>query len=212
MLKMRVMYNGANLADAALLPQHLEKQLRDNMDVIPVAAKSAMEVWLEKIISDVKNKHSAPWKAGQVNPNLYRRSGRGIKSLRYSVRKDNRKLSAVGSIYLNEYMYMHTSNKSYMDIKPVKSKYLAIPLPEALDSRGVPKKLSPLQWKHTHVMSRKKGGYIIYQNISKNKKKLLYVLLPAVKVRPRIKMQGTIGFNQQYFIETFRNELRSYFE
>lgn len=141
-------------------------------DFSPVIRKELL-VLIATIVAAMEKRHSVPWRPYQKLPAgarrglLARRTGRLIGSLRGAVVGTG--VDTVALLFGNEKLKIHETGVS---IRPKRRKYLAIPLPGALDRRGVPKRPSPRDWPNTFVMKsrrnprnlvimQKEGGHLI---------------------------------------------------
>ena len=80
------------------------------------------------------------------------------------------------------------------------AKYLTVPLPAALDSKGVPRKKNAREWDNTFVAQSKAGNLIIFQREGA-KIVPLYVLKSSVTIPPRLGMRKTLDAGIPYFVE-----------
>jgi hypothetical protein len=91
-------------------------------------------------------------------------------------------------------------------IKPKSAKYLTVPLPAALDGKGVPKKQSAREWDNTFVAQSKAGNLIIFRRRG-SQVVPLYVLKSSVTIPPRLGMRKTLDAGVPYFVERAMDSL-----
>jgi hypothetical protein len=89
-------------------------------------------------------------------------------------------------------------------ITPRRSRYLAIPLDNALNFQGVPLRPGPRFWKDTFVRKSRKGNLIIFQKRGPGKIVPLYLLKKRVRIPARLGLQATLDtavplFQEQIF-------------
>ena len=79
-------------------------------------------------------------------------------------------------------------------------KWLQLPLPAALDSRGLPLKPGPRSWGNTFVAKSKVGNLLIFQRQGKPVTPL-YVLKTSVYIPARLGMADTIKTGMGLFTD-----------
>lgn len=164
-------------------PQYVSKELRD---------------FLEGVGEALEQRHSGPWPGGTSSNTLSKRSGWMIEQIKDSVRVSGTLISQIeGEISVPYERKIHEHGGV---IKARKAKYLTIPLPAALDSRGVPLKKSAKDWTNTFVAKSKAGNLIIFQR--KGAQIIpLYVLKTQVYIPPRLGMGKTIMAGKDYLVD-----------
>ena len=85
-------------------------------------------------------------------------------------------------------------------IRAKNGKYLAIPLPAAMTSDGVPILPGPRSWPNTFVAKSRAGNLIIFMKLGTTIRPL-YVLKPEVTIRPRLGMSKTLEAGLPYFVD-----------
>ncbi len=137
--------------------------------------KKELRVFLNDIATVMEQQHSGSYPGGTSATSLASRSGKGVRSIRKSIRVSGgsnlgKLLGSIGGL---ERLFIHEFGGTIR----AKNGHLAIPLPDALNSRGVPKKQGPRAWSKTKILRSKNGNLVIYQDAGSNRKKLLYVLI-----------------------------------
>jgi hypothetical protein len=148
-----------------------------------------------KILAEaMTQRHSTRWAPGQKLPTgrkkgrLAVRSGEGIAKLRQSVRVWYNSKGTFGEIGGPFYFVTHEEGRTIH----AKRGYMAIPLEDALDSRGVPLRPSARSWQDTFLI-RLKGqpGFIIAQRRGA-RVRYLYLLKKTVVIPERLGLGETI--------------------
>ena len=163
-------------ADIREAPNRAGKKLADDLRLA-----------LERTNQAIRDQHSDPWRAGRSQPDrLFRRIGRGLNNIARTIDvKYAGKLSTLrGRIGAKFPMSVHEDGAT---IRATSGKFLTIPLPDALDSHGVPLRRSARQWQNTFVARSKRGNLIIFQRQGVDLVPL-YLLRQTVKLPPRLNM------------------------
>lgn len=166
---------------------------RDLEALTPIVRKLLMQ-YMEGVVLSVAARTGTPWPQGtspkgQFPGTLSRRSGDLRSKLNPAFIKvtGNETSDLAVSFTLTGIAAVHEQGAV---IKPKKAKYLTIPLPPALDSRGVPKKPSARDWADTFILRSKKGNLLIVQKgEGKGKITPLYVLKKSVVIPKRLAFQ-----------------------
>lgn len=175
---------------------------------VPQAVKIAMTKYLRLIAGRVAGKHNKPWQPGANNSRLNTRSGRGMKSVIESVEvKDGGPGEVIGLI--GGVFYLATQEYGAV-IRAKRSKYLTIPLPAALDSRGVPRKRSAREWANTFIKKSKAGNLIIFQKRAGGIVPL-YVLKKSVRIPKRLGLRDELVTYKNLFYSFLETEIKKEF-
>ncbi len=134
---------------------------KDFNDTAPKTLSAELRSFLDTVAEALAERHGEPWPSTTA-VSLSTRSGDAVQSIIDSVRVEGSTFADIvgyigGAFPLTVHEFGATINAS-------KAKFLTIPLPAALDSRGVPLKKSARQWSHTFVARSKKGNLLIFQN------------------------------------------------
>lgn len=169
------------------------QELRDILDTVALA---------------MDQRHSTPWSRtaprgprGIRAGKLYVRRGGLMRSLAASVRVRGNKLQnlegEIGGPPTPDWAWVHERGAV---IKTKRAKYLTIPLPAALTSRGVPKKLNARAWRNTFVAKSKAGNLLIFQKRGKNIVPL-YFLKKRVRIPKRVGLEATLQKATPVFVD-----------
>lgn len=196
---MEVIVHGKSFSDFESAADFIISEL----DAAPQRAASRLtrelRRFLQLVAKRLEQMHSSPWNGRVVNPsdNLQKRTGMGLRSIFDSIKVTGGAASEITGQISTGTMTIHETGGV---ITAKTSKYLTIPLPAAMDSRGVPLKRSARDWENTFVQRSRKGNLIIFQRNGKGIVPL-YLLKPSVKIKPRLRMEETIMGELPYFQE-----------
>jgi hypothetical protein len=150
---------------------------------------------LKKALQLVANKmqqlHGNPWTpSGGSSATLHSRSGGGLRAIQRSIKVNgNGTLAGIAGRITTGPMAIHETGGT---IRAKSAGYLTIPLPSALDQRGVPLKKRAREWQNTFVARSKRGNLLIFQKRGRNNIVPLYILKPEVTIKPRLGMEKAI--------------------
>jgi len=153
---------------------------------------------LQQVARTLAKKHGNPWNGSVVNGSdqLQSRTGGGLRSIYRSITLLAKNGELVAASISAGDLSFHEKGGT---IK-AKGKYLTIPLPAAMDPRGVPLKKRARDWDHTFVRRSKKGNLLIFRKLpGANELTPLYILKPSVFIKPRLGMEPTIMDEMGYF-------------
>jgi hypothetical protein len=157
-----------------------------------------MKTFLNSVAQALVQRHSSAWPGGTGEKTLSKRSGDLTASIEKSVKITGTTFGDLeGHISAAFPGIVHEFGAT---IRPKKGKYLTVPLPAALDSRGVPYRRSARDWDNTFVARSKKGNLIIFQRRGVQITPL-YVLKTSVKIPARLGMGQTLNIGIPYFVE-----------
>lgn len=183
--------------------------------------------YLTEVIQRARDKHSAAWQPNQKLPSgpkrgrLYKRSRDAMKGLAQTVRVSGAgevAATITGPFYLKtqEFGDTITAKRVYARIRRKGMKrgelgerigpFMFIPLPAALDERGVRLKQSAGEWGRTFVRPAKNGnGYVLYQRRGREAV-ALYWLAKKVRIPQRLGLRQDLketspAFAKQLILE-----------
>lgn len=173
-------------------PGYIGERLEQGFKDAVTPVERAVSDHLKSVLKYVEHFHGRnPWNGQLVNPSnrLQSRSGKGVQSIRDSVKLDSGPTldDVQGSISTGT-MGIHEEGGV---IRPSRSKYLTIPLPSALDRRGVPLKKSARDWPDTFVIRSKRGNLLIVQKRKGGGITPLYLLKSSVRIKARLGLERT---------------------
>lgn len=154
---------------------------------------------LQNVARELAKKHGNPWNGGVYNSsdNLQSRSGEGLRDIWRSIKLMTKNGDLVSASISAGSLSFHEDGGV---IKAKSAQYLTIPLPAALNAKGVPLKQRARQWDNTFVKRSKKGNLLIFRKLpGANELTPLYILKPSVYIKPRLRMEPTINTEMGYF-------------
>lgn len=151
---------------------------------------------LQLVAKEMRRKHGASWSPGRKG-NLQMRSGAGLRSIVDSIAVSLNSGGLEGSISAGS-LSVHEKGAR---IKARSGGFLTIPLPAALDPRGVPLRQRARDWDNTFVARSRKGNLLIFRRLPRAQEIVpLYVLKTSVTIPPRLGMEkAIIGDALPYF-------------
>lgn len=159
----------------------------DRMDEATIPIGKEFARYADNVLRYLWTTHRNPWNGQVVNQtqNLQRRSGKGIASIMASrLVMEGPTLNDIMASFDTGTMTIHETGGT---IRARNSRFLTIPLPAALDRRGLPKKRSAREWPNTFVRRSRAGNLIIFQNL-RGRLIPLYLLKPQVTIPARLGM------------------------
>ena len=197
-VEIRFAFRNRRFVDAERGLEALGRSLGRDLDRSAPVLASELKAFLEGVAEAMARRHGTAWPGGTTDRTLSRRSGGLLASIRESVTVSGDRMADIeggigGAIYLRTHEHGAT-------IRPKKAKYLAIPLPEALNSDGTPRVASPRQWKNTFVARSRNGNLLIFQKRGRHIVPL-YVLKREVRIRPRLGLGDTLRAGLPYFVD-----------
>jgi hypothetical protein len=174
------------------------KELTTDFKSLTPVLKRELKSYLEGVALALQKRHGNPYPGGTGTKTLSVRSGRAMKSIGESIKVTGSQLHDVtGGIGGVGYLRTHEHGAT---IKPKTKKYLAIPLPAALNSNGTPKRKGPRDWDNTFIGTSKKGNLLIFRKEGAGIVPL-YVLVKQVTIKPRLGMGDTLNAGLPYFVD-----------
>lgn len=174
------------------------QELNKDWDGAAKILSAELKNFLDSVAAALVQRHSGAWPGGTGTKTLSRRSGNLVASIEKSVRITGTTFGNLeGHIAAAFPGVVHEFGAT---IRPKNGKYLTVPLPAALDSRGVPLKKSARDWANTFVARSKKGNLLIFQRRG-SQIVPLYVLKTSVKIPARLGMGETLNIGLPYFVE-----------
>jgi hypothetical protein len=191
-------FRNRRFRDASRGLDFLSNELEKNPKKLTPILRTNLLEYLQAIANALAKKHGTPWPGGTTPTTLSKRSGKGVASIKSSVRVSGNSLASIrGLIGGAAHLRIQETGGT---ITPKKSKYLTIPLPAALNANGTPKKKSARQWANTFVIKSKKGNLLIVRKVGTSIEPL-YVLKKSVYIPPRLGMERALVGGLDYFID-----------
>ena len=168
----------------------VEQQLATAMEGSSVPLRDDLRKALQLVAKKLMAEHSRPWNAGAGGGDkLMVRSGEGLRSIAESIDVSGSTIDSLSGRISAAKLSVHETGAT---IRAKSSGYLTIPLPAAMDSRGIPLRKRARDWANTFVTRSKKGNLLIFQKKGRREITPLYILKPEVTLRPRLGMEGVV--------------------
>lgn len=168
-------------------------------DLTPIAQREMQDI-LDTVREALRQRHGSRWRAGQRLPTgdrlgrLARRRG-SVDQIRAVVTRSRDEV--LGKLDVPFPLSVHERGAI---VRARRAKYLTIPLPEALDSRGVPLKRRARDWQNTFVARSRNGNLLIFQRRGREIVPL-YLLKKSVKLPRRLGARVTLDKAAPLFID-----------
>jgi hypothetical protein len=207
-MAVEVRISGTLYRDVAAGFAALATDLEAGFDKAVVRVSPLLLQSLEKVSAELVKMHGNGWNGRVVNPSdkLQRRSGSGLRSIADSIKvaAANGNLIAVGEISGGTLSFHEEGGT----IRATRAQYLTIPLPAALDPRGVPLRRRARDWDNTFVKRSRRGNLIIFRKLpSARELTPLYILKSSVYIKPRLRMEPTLMTEMSYFESKLLEEM-----
>lgn len=211
MIQIELQIGDKAFRDARAAFGHLGDTLAKGVDGASQEITQALKDTLQLVARKMREMHSNPWNGGVVNPTdmLQSRSGSGLRAIEQSIRvSQNGRIASIRGQIDTGGMAVHETGAV---IRAKRAQYLTIPLPAAMDPRGVPLRKRARDWGNTFVARSRRGHLLIFQKSGRNQITPLYLLKESVTLRPRLKMEKTIvGDALPYFEKKAFDALSDY--
>ncbi len=197
MYEVNVEFGGKAFDNATLAFANLTNSLDQVFDGASVPLSRELRATLQLVANKMRQLHGTPYSGGPSGPNLRRRSGNMLRDIQKSIQVEGASsvASLVGRISGPR---IHEEGGT---IRAKSAKYLTIPLPAALDGRGVPLQRRARDWQNTFVARSKRGNLLIFRKLGRREITPLYVLKPSVTIPARLGMQRVIQKDALPFFE-----------
>jgi hypothetical protein len=188
-------------------------------EVSPII-RTILKRHLELVAEAMVQRHSTPWAPGVKLPRgettgkLAVRSGRAtteLRDIKISGAGSNASSARItGSIGGPHYLTTHEDGKR---ITKTGTGYMTIPLPAAMDSHGVPLRISLRQWQDTFLMplestrtGRKRKGFVVAINRG-GRVVPIYILVKSVRIPKRLGLAVTLKKSNPALVDRVLNAL-----
>jgi hypothetical protein len=191
-------FRGKRFQDADKGLRYFGQAIKQDYEKVGPVLKKDLELWLQGVAARMVKDHSGKWPGGTTGKTLSKRSGRGLQSIVESIKVTGDKPSDIQG-HIGGVFYLRTQEFG-ATIRPKKAKYLAVPLPSALNENGVPLRPGPRDWENTFVKMSKSGHLMIFRKLGKDIIPL-YILLKEVTIPPRLGMRDTLNAGMGAFVD-----------
>lgn len=183
---------------------------RDFEEVGPLV-KKLMNQYMAGVVGSVRERMQTPWPlgtspAGAFPGTLSKRSGElQAQFVPANINVTGNRTSDIEvSFTLPGIAAVHERGAI---IRPKKSKYLTIPLPAALDARGVPLRPNARAWKDAFIIRPKKGNLLIVRRSIGGGIVPLYVLKKSVRIPKRLAFEEAFEAGTDLLADTIAQEI-----
>jgi len=210
-MPMTVSIDGRSFKSVARGLDFFEREFRRSFDKAAKPISKALKKALDQVAREMKRQHSTPWRpGGSPRDRLFRRTGGGLRGIKKTVRvRGTQKLDTItGQIGAPFPISVHEKGAT---IRAKRAKFLTIPLPAALDSRGVPLRKKARDWPNTFVQRSRRGNLIIFRSNNDGSITPLYLLKKSVKLPARLGLEDALnkqlGFFEKRMIDILDRKL-----
>jgi hypothetical protein len=178
--------------------EFLADELETQAKKVAPALVRELRAFLGAVTKALRERHSEKWQpGGSPEDALYRRTGGGIRGIKRKVR--GRTLNTVvGEMVIPFPLSVHEEGAV---ITARNARFLTIPLPAALDNRGVPLRPKARDWDSTFVQRSKRGNLLIFRRVGAGIVPL-YLLKPQVTIPPRLGAKKTLDAGLDFFVDS----------
>ncbi|AHC30443.1 hypothetical protein CC53_gp026 [Rhizobium phage vB_RleS_L338C] len=168
----------------------LYDQMEGGLSSASVPLSRAIREALQLVARKMEQQHSNPWNGQMVNnsPNLQKRSG-GIARIKDTIKVKGSTIETLEGTIGTAGFAIHETGGT---IRAKRSKYLTIPLPAAMDGRGVPLRKRARDWDKTFVARSKRGNLLIFRKENGGGVTPLYLLKPSVRIPARLGLEKSL--------------------
>lgn len=191
-----VQFGGQNFSSVAAAMNAAVNDIAQATDSASRRVEPELLRFLQKMGKIMEDRHGKPWSPGSVSRDLRTRSGAGLRSILQSIKVSGGPQGVEGQISAGKLSFHETGGT----IRAKANGFLTIPLPAALDARGVPLRKRAREWDNTFVKRSRRGNLLIFRKLpGPNELTPLYVLKPSVTIPPRLGLGDAIDENIGYF-------------
>lgn len=195
-------FRNRRFQDAAKGLEVFAGKMGKNINKLPRELEKVLKEYLTEVRKALIQRHSKAFSNPANAPatgekNLLRRSG-GIKDIRIFTSRGGKDLGAVaGGMIVPFPISVHEEGTT---VRAKRAQFLTIPLPAALDSRGIPLRPNARSWENTFVQRSKRGNLLIFQKRGASIVPL-YLLKREVRLPPRLEARETLEAGRDFFID-----------
>jgi hypothetical protein len=195
---------GRSYPDAAEGLNQFGQQLLDRWNGQIKTISTELAAFLNDVAKQLATLHGKAWPGGTSSGSLSTRSGALISGILAGVKVEGSTIDAlVGTFSIPAPYAIHEFGGT---MRAKGGKFMAIPLPEALDSKGTPKQRSPRDWQNTFVARSRNGNLLIFQRRGTTIVPL-YVLKTSVTLTARLHAEDTLTTNLPHFLDRLVDQI-----
>ena len=159
-----------------------------------------MKEFLAQVVEAIADRNGQAWPGGTTASSVSKRSGALTEAIVGSVRVTARRSPRSRARSAHPASRTPRIQELGGTITAKSGKFLCIPLPAALDSKGLPLQSSPRDWPNTFCAQSKAGNLLIFQKRGTSIVPL-YVLKTSVTIPARLAWATTLEAGIPYFVE-----------
>lgn len=176
----------------------IAEAMKSKPEQLGLLVNKEMAKFLRSNLATLAKRHGTQFPGGTGTDSLSRRSGQLVRRLPDAAKVTGKRIQNVeGRISLPKRYAIHERGGV---IKPKGSKYVFIPLPEALDASGKPK--PPKSFKNTFIAESRKGNLLVFQKRGRGQLVPLYLLRKQVRIPPRLGMGDSLKRGIPAFVDS----------
>lgn len=207
--EMELEWKGKRYKDVDRGLRAFAESIDEDMEKFRPIVLRELRKYMDAVVKSVRARTATPWPggtsaAGQFPGTLSKRSGELNQSL-----DPNKAVISAGedpsvSFTLTGIAAVHERGAT---IRAKNAQYLTIPLPAALDGRGVPKRPTARSWPNTFIQRSRKGNLLIFQKRGPKEIIPLYVLKKSVRIPRRLAFQEAFEAGRDMLADRLAAEL-----
>lgn len=205
-MKLEVKHRGQwSATPSTLLERAASRFDKRHWDDVVEAGSRRLLAYADEVRGTLRDKHSGAWPGGTSEGSLSVRSGGFQRALSQRANLYHIPGGYEARFSIPGYMGIHERGGV---IRPRRARYLTIPLPAALDTRGVALRARARDWPNTFVAKSRAGNLIIFQKRGRRDVVPLYVLKKSVRIPPRLGLTRTLMMHRPRMLEDLRDYIR----
>ena len=172
----------------AQLPGYIRELLPKRKERLLEAGEQALKEYMDAVAQEMGKRTGTPYAPGAQPAGLQRRSGRAHEALTTYKTKEiaggaEAKFTVPGYLKAHEYGAI---------IRARHAKYLAIPLPAALNADGTPKHFRARAWDRTFIIKSRRGNLLVVRRTGRGRYENLYLLRKTTIIPAELGMRRTM--------------------
>jgi hypothetical protein len=152
------------------------------------------------VVDAIATRNSAGWPGGTTENTLSQRTGALNEAILNSVTVTGATFADIRGMIGAPGIPYARIQETGGTIRAKNGSFLAIPLPAAMTSDGVPLLPGPRSWPNTFIRKTAAGNVVIFMKLGERIVPL-YVLKPEVTIPARLGMRATLEAGMPYFID-----------
>ncbi len=161
-----------------------------SIEQLDIVVRRQLIRYMNEVATAMSDRHSTPWPGGTKATRLSKRTGDLIASIRRSIRFSGKLTKSGGErrAFIGSPLIYASIQEFGGTIRAKRAQYLTIPLPAAMDHRGIMLLPKARDYPNTFIAKSRKGNLIIFQKKPGRKLIPLFVLKKEVVIPPRLNL------------------------